>query len=49
MNISKYEHIKGKIKKSYLHLVSPLWFLAISAVSSLFCHQCYSSEKTKLL
>ena len=47
INISKYEHLTPKISETYSHLVSPLWFLTISAVLSLFCHYCYSCQKTK--
>ena len=43
-NISKYEHFTRKISETYPHLVSPLWFLAISAFLSLFFHQLFLSK-----
>ena len=47
INISKYEHLYVKSIK-LTHLVCALWFLAISVVLSLFCHQCHSFYETKL-
>ena len=47
INISKYEHFTRKINKTYSHPVSPLWFLAISAVSSVFSPHCYSCPNEK--